>query len=154
MGKTFKMAFGKGAYYAVFIGTMMELVLVIVMSLVKLYIGLLFLLMVILTLWFCSMSVRRSRYIVTEDEIIVALYADRKRKFCIDRISKINYVDTGTEWARNAPNARHQLAIYFDRKYLKSVEPRYFAPEDRNAFVEELLRHKPDITVNTEEEKL
>lgn len=44
--------------------------------------------------------------------------------------------------------------IYFDRKYIKSIEPRRFGLEDRESFVNTLIEINPNIIVEKEETKI
>lgn len=154
MCETFKMGWGKKVCYIFAIGVLMELVLVGVLLKVSLYLGLGFLLLTVLMVWFQFMTMRKNHYVVDRGAIAVNVFGMKTRKYDISKIQRINYVDIGTECARSVPNGRFQLAIYFERKYLKSSEPRLFAPEDRDAFVKLLTQLNPDIIVDTEEKKI
>lgn len=74
------------------------------------------------------------------------------RTYPIGWIQKICYVDTKRYRGQMIMN-RYQLAIYFDRNYIKSIEPLYFSPSDRDAFVAELKEKNPNIIVNTTDVK-
>lgn len=155
MESTFKMAYGKGAKYSVIIGAILELALISTFFKVGLlYLGSGFLALCGLQVWFVCVSIRNNHYEISGDDLIVKCFGDKKRIYPIDKIQKIEFVDYGTEWVRPAPNSRHQLLLYFDRKYFKSVEPRRFGPEDREAFVNTLLETNPNIEVVKEEIKL
>jgi len=152
MEYTFKMAWGKGTNYGLAIGTAMELILAFGAVLGGcLYLGLGILVLTAMMIWFQRLIIKRSRYEICNNELIVKAFANKKITYPINLIQKIEYVDLGTEWGRNTPNSRHQLAIYFDRKYIKSVEPRHFGPEDRHAFVKAILDINPDIIVDENE---
>lgn len=97
--------------------------------------------------WLQYMIIHNNKYIVTDKEIIVEMFWTKTKKYFIDKIQRIEYVDLGTDWGRNPPNARYQLAIYFDRKYVKSVEPIRFGPDNRDEFVEALLQSNPNIEI-------
>ena len=97
--------------------------------------------------WLQYMTVHNNKYIVTDKEIVIEMFWTKTRKYLIDKIQRIEYVDLGTDWGRYPPNARYQLAIYFDRKYVKSVEPIRFGPSDRNSFVATLLEINPSIVI-------
>lgn len=99
------------------------------------------------------MSFLKSRYEIKDNEIIVNFYSEDKRNYRIDKITKIAYIDTSSKWRPFSKVPCHQLAIYFDRAYLKSIEPRTFYPADRDAFVETILRVNPNIPVEREEIK-
>lgn len=99
------------------------------------------------------MSFFKSKYVITDGEILVDFYSDEKRNYFIEKITKIAYIDTSSKWRPFSAEPRHQLAIYFERSYLKSVEPRNFFPADRDAFVDAILKVKPDICVQRTEMK-
>lgn len=154
MEHKYKIAYGRGAYYSLTIGALLEVVLAIPALIYYFYLGVGIVVFTIIMIWYCCKIYNSSYYEITDSEIVTCGFSCKKQTYPIDKISKICYVDTGTEWARNVPNARYQLEIYFDRKYLKSVMPLYFAPEDRDAFVKTLLHVNPDIIVNPEETRL
>lgn len=152
MEKTFKMAWGKGANYILAIGIATEILFAIVAFRAGiLYLGLGILALTAMTLWFQRMTVKKSRYEICNNELIVRAFADKKRIYPINKIQRIKYIDLGTDWARTPPNSRHQLAIYFDKKYIKSVESRRFGPEDRDEFVDAILLVNPDVVVDRNE---
>lgn len=93
------------------------------------------------------MSFFKSKYVIADGEILVDFYSDEKRNYSIDKITKIAYIDISSKWRPFSAEPRHQLAIYFERSYLKSIEPRNFFPADRDAFVDALLEVKPNIDV-------
>lgn len=155
MESTFKMAWGKGAKYSVIIGVILELVLISTFFKVGLlYFGLGFLAFCGLQVWFVFASIRNNHYEINRNDLIVKCFGGKKEIYSIDKIQKIQFVDYGTEWVRPAPTSRHQLLLYFDRKYFKSVEPRRFGPEDREAFVESLIGINHNIEVKRDEIKL
>lgn len=120
----FKMAFGRGAYYSLAIGTLLELVMAAVVIFVGVfYLGLGIILLTVAMVWFCWAIYQKSHYEITDSEIMVCLYGSKKKRYPIDKITEIRYIDTGTEWKEYPPNARYQLEIYFDKKYLKSIMP-------------------------------
>lgn len=147
----FKMAFGRGAYYSLIIGSIIELVMVVVFLRISLWLGIVFLLLMVGAMWLSCMSISKSHYEITSQELILHMFGSGKKKYLIDRIRKIIFVDMGTEWIHYPPNARYQLEIYFDRKYLKSVEPVRLAPEDRVGFVDCLLERNPEIIIEKDE---
>lgn len=152
MERTFRMAWGKGAYYSLTIGVIVELVMIF--TFIKfglLYLGIGLLIFCMLLIWLQYSAIRNNRYEITESDLIARCFGDKKRIYPIDKIHKIVFVDCGTDWQKTPPNCRYQLAIFFDRKYIKSVEPRRFGPEDRNAFVDALLEINPQIIVDKEE---
>ncbi|MCM1142934.1 MAG: PH domain-containing protein [Muribaculum sp.] len=155
MERTFKMAWGKGTLYGSIIGVFMELLLIFVFFKVGLiYFGFGLLTLFGLLMWFQYAAFQKNRYEINGNDLIVKCIGDKKRIYPIDKIQKIQLVDYGTEWVRPAPTSRHQLLLYFDRKYFKSVEPRRFGPEDREAFVNTLLEINTNIEVVKEEIKL
>lgn len=155
MKETFKMGWGKKVHSIFVVGVLMELVLAgVALSVNLLYLGLGILVLTALMVWFQCMTFKKNCYVIDGDEIAVKPFGGKPQKYDISKIQRINYVDIGTECGRGAPNARFQLAIYFERKYLKSYEPRLFAPEDRDSFVKLLTQLNPDIIVDTEEKKI
>ena len=148
MERTFKTAWGKGTYYMTVIGIIMILPLIWICLIKILFLGIGFIAIMAFVLWFQYMVINNSKYLVANNEIIVKFFWTKPKKFLIDKIQRIEYVDLGTDWGRNSPSARFQLAIYFERKYLKSVEPRLFGPDNRDEFVEVLMQSNPNIIVD------
>lgn len=66
----------------------------------------------------------------------------------VDKIEKICYVDTKRHRWQMITTNRYQLAVFFDKSYIKSIEPLYFSPVDRDDFVAELTKTNPKIIVN------
>lgn len=152
MEQIFKMAWGKGAYFSLAIGVIVELVLICIFFMVgAFYLGIILVALCVLMVWFQYATIKNNRYEVSGNDLIVKCFGDKKRVYPIDKIQKIVYVDCGTDWQKTPPNSRYQLAVYFDRKYIKSVEPRRFGPEDRDAFVEILFKINPNIVIEQEE---
>lgn len=152
MNQTFKLGYGRGARVGVAVGSAMELVLAFAFFSAGLFwfgLGIVALTLVVGCLVIYSM--RRTRYEISDSEILVRCLGESNKRYLIDKIQKIQYIDINTEWARYAPNCRFQLAVYFERSYFKSVEPRYFGPSDRDAFVDAILKVNPDIQVNRDD---
>lgn len=95
----------------------------------------------------------KSGYMVSDEEIIVDIFSDEKRTYPIDMITMIVYIDTVSKWHPFSRQPRHQLAIFFKRSFIKSIEPVCFAPQNRDAFVDAILTSNPDITVEIAEIK-
>lgn len=149
------MAWGKGAFWSMAIGLTVELMLIFLIFMAgAIYLALGLLAFCIMIIWLQCAAIRHNRYEITGDSIIVRCLGEKKRIYLIEKIQKIVFVDCGTEWMRNPPNSRYQLAIHFERKYIKSVEPRRFGPVDREAFVRILLGINPDIIVENDEKKI
>ncbi len=144
----FKMSFGRGAYYMIAIGIVVESLMAIgAFYLGITSLGIIIVLGILIMAGLAYTSFYRDRYEVTDSEIITHVFGSKKRAYAIDKITLIRYIDLGTEWGRNPPNARYQLEIHFDRAYLKSVMPIRFAPDDRDAFVAALLPINPTISI-------
>lgn len=154
MAQTFEMAFGKGAHYSLAIGTVMELLLaaLIAPASAVMSLGIVVLTFAMVVLYLLSLS--KSSYAITDKTLSANLFAQKRRDYSIDKITHIDFIDIGTEWSRSGPNARHQLAIHFDRKYIKSVLPVYFAPRDREAFVKAIMAINPSVTVDEDEKTI
>lgn len=152
MAQIFKMGWSKAPYYISAVGIGVMLIFPYVMFAVGVFfVGILFLATILFTVWFQWKIISKSRYELNGDEIIIKVFWCKQRVFLINKIKKIEYVDLGTDFVRNTPNSRHQLAIYFERKYLKSVEPRLFGPEERDAFVKAILEVNPEVVVDENE---
>ncbi|MDO4335598.1 MAG: hypothetical protein Q4C37_07215 [Bacteroidales bacterium] len=92
-------------------------------------------------------SFLKNRYEINDSDIIVDFYGQEKNRYQIDKITKIVYIDTASKWRPFSRQARYQLAIYFERSYLKSIEPRCFFPADRDRFAEAILKINPRVCV-------
>ncbi len=150
--QTFKMAWGKGVYFS-----LAYTVVVFIPLIWATCSGGAFSLTAAIAILLCLVSLmqwfalHKNRYIITDSDIIVKNFGEKARTYPIDKITRIEYVDLGTDWMKTPPNSRYQLAIWFDRKYIKSVEPRRFGPVDREGFVEAILKINPSITVEGQE---
>ena len=146
------MGWSKVSYYLWVIGAILLLPLIVILLVNVLFLGLLFLALLGLIGWLQYRVMHENRYIVFQDEVAVRMVVYKTRCYRIDMIKSINYVDIGTDWfGRTPPNGRYQLAVYFERSYLKSVEPLWFGPVDRDGFVAALLEVNPDIVVDRSE---
>ena len=154
MERTFIWGWSKGTYYMPIIAIVMVLPIIWIFLIHIPVLGIGFLSLFAFLGWLQYMVIHNSKYIVTDKEIVVEMFWTKPKKYLIDKIQRIEYVDLGTDWGRNSPSARFQFAIYFERRYLKSVEPRLFGPADRNSFVATLLEINPNITVVEEEIKI
>lgn len=103
--------------------------------------------------FYSFMSYFKSKYVIRGNELIVDFFSDEKRIYPIDKITKITYIDTSSEWRPLSREPRHQLAIYFERSFIKSIEPLSFKPLDRDSFVEAILKVNPGIEVESNEIK-
>lgn len=148
MNREFNMAWGKGTYYSTVIGIIMILPLTWICLIKIPFFGIGMLAIMAFVFWHQYMVIHNSKYLVANNEIIVKFFWTKPKKYLIDKIQRIEYIDIGTDWGRNSPSARFQLAIYFERKYLKSVEPRLFGPDNRDEFVEVLMQSNPNIIVD------
>lgn len=129
------MAWGKGAYYGMAIGYVIEFVMICKFFIVGLfYHGIGFLAFLGLILWFQYATIKNNRYEINGDNLIVRCFADEARIYPIDKIQKIVFVDLGTDW--------------------QSIEPRRFGLEDRESFVNTLIEINPNIIVEKEETKI
>ncbi|MCI9042587.1 MAG: hypothetical protein HFJ93_01540 [Muribaculaceae bacterium] len=152
MDKSFIMGWSKATRIMPIAGALMLSPIIAVSFTAIPLLGLGLLAPVVFMIWLQYMTIRGGKYIVTGNEIIVKMFWTKTRRFSIDKIQKIDYIDLGTDWGRCPPNTRLQLAVYFERKYVKSVEPFRFGPSDRDGFVEALLEHNPGIIVDKKKE--
>ena len=146
--RIFKMGWSKATYVVPAIGIALQLFMSSVLFVAFPPVGLLFLAFILFMVWMQYKSIRSARYIVTDNEIRVKRFWYKTRNFRVDKIRKIVYIDLGTDFGRNPPNARYQLLIYFERTYLKSVMPIRVGPADRDGFVDALLELNADIEVD------
>lgn len=155
MEQTFKMAWGKGTYYnliILFFIMSFFICFTLMMDEFWISVGLLVLCLIIAGCQYAAIKI--NCYIIRENKIIVKKFTWKERIYPIDKIFKIEYIDIGTQWSDYPPNSRYQLAVYFDRIYLKSIMPRRFGPENRKAFINYLLEINPHIIVGKEEKKI
>lgn len=142
------------AFWGLFYTVVALFLLVISQSRISMIFCILLIATVVFGVWFNCAAFKKNHYEIVDGEIIIKYFAGKSKRHPIDKIFKIEYIDVGTEWMRFSPSGRYQLAAYFDRQYFKSVEPRRFGPEDRDAFVAALLEIKPDIEVIREEKRV
>lgn len=152
MAQIFKMGWSKAIYYISAVGIGVMLIFAYVLFAVGVFFGGIFLLASIMFMvWLQWKTISTCRYELNGDEIVIRGFGCRQRVYLINKIKKIEYVDLGTDLGRNPPNSRYQLAIYFERKYIKSVEPIRFGPEERDAFVKSILEVNPNVVVDENE---
>lgn len=113
------------------------------------YFGIIIMIIVLANALIKTIRYYKSRYTLDGNVLTSHIFFDSKQRYDIDKIDKIYYVDVDPYSDPNL-TSRKQLAVYCDRKYLKSVLPIYIAPADRDAFVKVLLAQNPNISVNTE----
>lgn len=149
MGKSFKMGWSKVTYYNVVFVVTITSPLIFFALVDRPCVGIPLLVFTLFMVWLQYQTFRHSRYLVDGNEITVQMFWTKPRRYEINRILRIDYIDTGTDWVgRYPPNTRHQVAILFERKYVKSVTPFRFGPADRDGFVKAVLESNPAIVVD------
>lgn len=141
------MGWSKATYIMSFIMILLELPLIVTFLIKIPLLGLGFVALTGFVVWLLFKVIHTNRYIVEGDEIVVKLFWTKARRYRIDKIQKIEYIDFRTDWGGTPPNLRYQLAIYFERGYVKSADPFLFGPKDRDGFVDALLETDPGIPV-------
>lgn len=126
-----------------------------------LFFGLLYML---IPLWFEIMvhMIRTKSYIaLIDNEIVVKRWMCRKVSFPIDKIESVRVVDFDTDvvdkqtkdyrlpMAMGRVNLYPQkgVIVFFDRKWIKSVQPIFFNPADPERFAQDLAEESGTISV-------